>query len=136
MLAQVYVMTNKFENIPPYILNDIDKMGIYDSLFLTDLEGKYFNALYQIEKEKFNMAGKKVCFLTGNVGRNKTNKKLYFISERNRLSANHSPLFGCLYIFNTTQKNESGGYDVAIVFYTKKKLKISEVIKNIKCSNK
>jgi hypothetical protein len=132
MLAQIYTTTNKFENIPEDILNNIDKMGMDECVFLTDLEGKYFNALYQIEEEKYSLFGKQVCFLTGNIGRNKTSKKEYFISERNRLISNRSPLFGWLYIFSDIQKEESGGYDAAIVFYTKKKLSIKEVIKRLK----
>jgi hypothetical protein len=107
-------------------------MGMDEDSLLTDLEGEYFNALFQVNEENFNLCGKKIGFLTGVDGSTKSNKKEYFISERHRLSSNHSPLFGWLYIFNAVQKKESGGYDAAIVFYTKKKLTIKEVIKNLK----
>jgi hypothetical protein len=132
MLAQEYFMKNKFENIPQNILSNINKMGMDECLLLTELEGQYFNALYQVAEKEFNLSGRKVGFFTGNVGKNKTNKKLYFISERNRLELNNSPLSGKLYIFNAAQKEESGGYDAAIVYYTKKLLSIKEVVKRLK----
>jgi hypothetical protein len=66
MLAQIYTTRNKFENIPKDILDNIDKMRMDECIFLTDLEGRYFNALYQIEEGKFNLFSKKICFLTGN----------------------------------------------------------------------
>jgi hypothetical protein len=131
-MAQIYITTNEFKNIPKNILNNIDKMGMDEDSLLTDLEGEYFNALFQVNEENFNLCGKKVGFLTGDVGRIKSNKKEYFISERYGLKYNYSPTFGWLYIFNDIQKEKSGGYDAAIVFYTKKKLTIKEVIKNLK----
>lgn len=132
MLAQVYPMTNDFENIPKNVLNNIDKMGMDECLLLTELEWKYFRTLYRMTEKEFNLCNKKVGFLTGSLGSNKSNKKEYFISERNRLNSNYSPTFGWLYIFNATQKEETGGYDAAIVFYTKKKLSIKEVVKRLK----
>jgi hypothetical protein len=132
MSAQEYFMRNGFENIPQNVLSNIDKMGMDECLLLTELEGQYFNALYQVEEKEFNLSGKKVGFLTGNVGKNKSNKKRYFISEKNRLELNHSPLFGKLYIFNAVQKMRSGGYDAAIVYYTKKLLSLEEVVKRLR----
>jgi hypothetical protein len=132
MSAQEYFMKNKFENIPQNLLSHIDEMGMDECLLLTELEGQYFNALYQVNEKEFNLSGKKVGFLTGNVGKNKSNKKIYFEGERSRLKLNHSPLFGKLYIFNSDQKAENGGYDAAIVYYTKKLLSIKEVIKRLK----
>ena len=78
MIAQVYVVTKSFDYIPKEILNDIDKMGVDGYLSLTDLEGKYINAIFQVEAD-INLSGKKVCFLTGNIGTNKSDKKTYFM---------------------------------------------------------
>ncbi|GHU64360.1 hypothetical protein FACS1894123_08880 [Bacteroidia bacterium] len=135
MSAQVYHMRNKYENIPTEILNNIDKMGMDECLFLTELEGKYFNALSNIDEEEFNFCGKKVAFFKGNVGSIKINKKIYFINERARLKVtDYSCIdyFGVLYIFNAEQKAESGGYDAAIVYVSKKLNSIEEVIKRLK----
>jgi hypothetical protein len=136
MSAQEYFMRNKFENIPQNILSNIDKMGMGECLSLTELEGQYFNALYQVAEKEFDMSGKNVGFLTGNIGKNKSNKKIYFEGERSRLELNRSPLFGKLYIFNAAQKEENGGYDAAIVYYTKKLLSIRDVVKRLKRNDK
>ena len=136
MSAQVYHLMNKYENIPKNILNDIHKMGMDESLILTELEGKYFNAISNIDEKEFNFYGKKIAFLTGNVGSIKSVKKEYFLTERLRTNYTDTVWFGTLYIFDAVQKKESGGYDAAIVSDSKKKLKISKVIKNIKCTSK
>ena len=47
MMAQVYRMINKYENIPQCILSEVEKMGVDESSTLTELEGKYFNAIDQ-----------------------------------------------------------------------------------------
>jgi hypothetical protein len=135
MLAQMYHLINKFENIPKNILTDIDKMGMDESWVLTELEGKYFNALSKIDKTEFNMSGKKVFFFTGNVGSLKSTKKEYFTGEREGLQVEHysrSHYFGTLYIFNAVQKEENGGYDAAIVYGSKKLNSIKEVVKRLK----
>lgn len=63
MLAQVYHMRNKYENIPQDILSNIDKMGMDDSSFLTELEGKYLNTVAGISEKDFNFSKSKVAFL-------------------------------------------------------------------------
>ena len=53
MMAQVYRMINKYENIPQCILSEVEKMGVDESSTLTELEGKYFNAISQISRTEF-----------------------------------------------------------------------------------
>jgi hypothetical protein len=135
MLAQVYLIKNKYENIPPNILSDIDKMGVDDDVFLTELEGKYFNAISGISEKEFNFYGKKVAFFTGNIGSIKSDKKKYFTGERAGLKTidySCSIFFGFLYIFDAVQKEKSGGYDAAIVYGSKKKNSMKEVVKRLK----
>jgi hypothetical protein len=113
-------------------------MGMCESWLLTELEGKYFNALSQIEETEFDMPDKKVAFFTGNTGSIKSNKKKYFIRERESLKVadySISHYFGTLYVFNAEQKAESGGYDAAIVYGSKKLNSIKEVVKWLKKSN-
>ena len=131
MIAQVYVVTKSFDYIPKEILNDIDKRGVDGYLSLTDLEGKYINAIFQVEAD-INLSGKKVCFLTGNIGTNKSDKKTYFMIERRRVHSNSSPHYSVLYVLNATQKERSGGYDGAIVYGSKKFLSVKEVIKRLR----
>ena len=121
MSTQVYYMRNEFKNIPCEILNNINKMGIDDNLLLTELEGKYFNALYQ-----------KVAFFTGSLGKTKSDKKMYFAGEKSNFRLNNSPNVGTLYIFNAEQKEQSGGYDAAIIYWSKRLVPIKEVVKRLK----
>ena len=130
-LHQVYIATKSFENVPKEVLSDFGKMGVDECLSLTDLEGKYFNALFQVEAD-INLSGKKVCFLTGNIGTNKSDKKKFFMMERESLNFDSSPNYSVLYVFNAAQKERSGGYDAAIVSWSKKFLSVEEVIKRLR----
>ena len=135
MLAQVHHMQQRdFKHIPVEILNNISEMGRDDNLLLTELEGKYFNALYQIDEKEYSLSNKKVFFFTGSLGKTKSNKKDYFIIERDRFRFNdyYSPNVGTLYIFDAIQKAESGGYDAAIVYWSKRLVPIKEVVKRLK----
>lgn len=63
MLAQVYHMRNKYENIPQDILSNIDKMGMDDSSFLTELEGKYLNTVAGISEKILTSVNQRSLFL-------------------------------------------------------------------------
>ncbi len=126
------LQVRNFSEIPKDLLENLDKMGIDSLLFLTESEGKYFNSLYQIPEKEFNLSCKKVAFFTGSLGKTESNKANYFIIERDRLKCNYFPSIGTLYIFNAQQKAESGGYDAAIVYWSKKSLTIEEVVKRLK----
>lgn len=133
--AQVYTMRNKDENIPLYILNEVEKMGIDENPILTELEGKYFNAIFQISRAEFDFNGKKVAFLTGNIGNVESNKKKYFTAERQRLEISNdscSHYWGTLYVFDITQKEKSGGYDAAIVDINKKMNSTQEIVNRLR----
>lgn len=136
MLAQVYPMLNEYGNIPKSILNDIDKMGMDDSLFLTELEGKYCNAIAGISEKEFNFGKSKVAFFKGNIGSIRIDKKTYFSMEREHfkrgVTDSTSRYFGTLYIFNAAQKAKSGGYDAAIVRLSKKRPSMKEVVRQLK----
>lgn len=135
MFSQVYHLKNKYDNIPREILSNIDKMGIDDSLYLTELEGKFLNAIAGISEKDFNFSKSKVAFFEGNVGSLRSDKKDYFAMLREWLNARTDSTiyyFGALYLFNNAQKKESGGYDAAIVSGSKKLLSIKEVLKQLK----
>lgn len=132
MSAQVYYMQTKFDNIPYDILTNISKMGRNDSLILTKLEGEYFNAIYQVDNEKYNLSHKKTAFLTGSLGTTESNKKKYFEGDNSRFKERSVPLPSVLYIFDTIQREKSGGYDAAIVYYSKRVVPIRQVVKTLK----
>lgn len=132
MSAQVYYMQQRgFKKISRNLLECINEMGLDSNVMLTELKGRYFNALYQINEPKFSLCDKKVCFFTGSLGKTKSDKKVYFTGERSRFRQNDSPTIGTLYIFNAVQKEQSGGYDAAIVYWNKRLVPIEEVVKRL-----
>lgn len=83
------------------------------------------NFIFKIDTNNFNLVGKKVGFIR--------NKADYFKQRQERFYRDSTTVGGSgLYIFNTTQKEESGSYDAAIVYWSKKLLTIEEVVKRLK----
>lgn len=131
-VAQIYHMTNKYSDIPQAVLNNIDKIGIDESPLLSPQEAECIRSLLS---EEIDMSGKKLAFLTGNTGSIRGNKKDFFdIIRKNLKGGDCSRLryFGTLYVFTLSQKKESGGYDAAVVYGSKKLNTSQEVMKKIK----
>lgn len=123
--GQINVQVYNFSDIPNDLLENLDKMGVDSSSILNEHEGRYFNFIFQIDPQDFNFVGKKVGF-----SRSKTD---YFRDTRERFSRNYSTIVGgsSLYIFDAAQKAESGGYDAAIVYWSKFLLPIENVIERL-----
>lgn len=113
-----------FSEIPKNLLENLDKMGVDSFPILNECEGRYFNFIFKIDSLEFNLVGKKVGFLGS-----KTN---YFKSLRSH-DRNFTIVGGSsLYIFDAIQKEESGGYDAAVVYWSKFVIPIKEVVKRLK----
>ena len=124
-LKEYELQVRNFDEIPQYILDNLNKMGVDNSPMLNEYEGKFLNTIFKTDINDFNLVGKKVAFIGS--------KKDYFKETRERLYRNSTTIGGsCVYIFNDAQKVESGGYDAAIVYWNKKSLTIREVIKRLK----
>ena len=109
-------------------------MGIDGIPVLNEFEGNYFNNLFKVDPQASNLIGKRICFLRG--GSLKT-KADYFNETRDRYKQNYSIIGGsALYVFDETQKKESGGYDAAIVYWSKFAIPMEDVIKRLKESCK
>jgi hypothetical protein len=118
---------NNFAEISTELLSYIEKMGVDSSSILNEYEGKYLNFIFKIDVQDFNLVGKKVAF--------KWSKMDFFKDERERFYRDFAAggVGGAtLYIFNVTQKEESGGYDAAIVYWSKFVIPIEKVIKRLK----
>jgi hypothetical protein len=109
----------KFEDISKEILDHLDDMGISTSSLLNSYESEYFNIIFKNARNTFDFKDKKVGFITGSSGKTQSNKKQYFDLERDRFHRKYTPSGGTLYIFNEVQKEESGGYDAVIVYWSK-----------------
>ncbi|GHV72557.1 hypothetical protein FACS1894201_02460 [Bacteroidia bacterium] len=125
----------KFDSIPKEILNQLDKMGIDNSPLLNYCESAYFNVVFGKSRKVFDFTEKKIGFLTGSSGKTKDSKKGYFNGEKERFYCNSTPTNGTLYIFNAAQKEESGGYDAVIVYWSKFLLPIEDVVRRVKNSS-
>ena len=123
---QIYeLQIRNFAEIPPELLSHIEEMGIDSSSILNEYEGSYFNFIFKIDSQGFNLVGKKVGFL-----RSKTD---YFRDTRECFYHKSTTIGGSnLYIFDTNQKEESGGYDAAIVYWSKRLIPIEDIVKKLK----
>ena len=121
-----------FKRFPAELLNDLDKMGMDSSSMLNDYEAKYLNFIFGVTPDDFDFAGKKIGFITGSSGKKKSNKADYFKLEKDRFCHKYSPNGGDLFVFDKRQKEESGDYDAAIVYWSKFILPVEKVIEGLK----
>jgi len=114
-----------FAEIPTELLNQLEKMGVDSSLILNEYEGRYFNFIFNIDVQDFDMVGKKISYKS---------KIGFFKDEKEWFSRGLSSGVGgtTLYIFDETQKEKSGGYDVAITYWRKRFVPIEDVVKRLR----
>lgn len=126
VFGQVHeLQVHNFTEIPTELLSHIGEMGTDTSLILNKYEGKYLNFIFKIDSQDLDLVGKKVGFLR--------NKIDYFKQTRDRFYDNTTTVGGsCLYIFDAAQKEESGGYDAAIVYWSKFLLPTEKIVQILK----
>lgn len=103
----------------------MEEMTYY--LILNEYEGRYLNFIFEIDNQDFTLVDKKVGF--------NRSKMDFFKDERERFYSDFSAggVGGTvLYIFDSTQKAESGGYDAAIIYWSKFVMPIENVIERLK----
>ncbi len=128
VFGQIYeCQVRNFSEIPKDLLDNLDKTGIDSSSILNEYEGRFLNLIFNIDPQDFNFIGKKVGFTESKID--------YFKDTYERFYRNSTPVGGSgLYIFNATQKEESGGYDAFITMWRKLEIPIEEVVKRLKNS--
>ena len=115
---------HNFSEIPKYLVENLDKMGLDNSSTLNEYEGRYLNCIFNIDAQEFNLVGKKVGFL---------GSKIYYFTSSRSPDHNSTTVGGSsLYILDSTQKVESGGYDAAITYWNKILLPIEYVVERLK----
>jgi len=129
MQMNLMSQTRQFEDVPKDILEHFNEMGTDTSIFLNKYEAAFLNAIFKDSLNGFDFTNKKVGFITAGSVRN---KKKYFEEERTRFYNNSTTISSTLYIFNATQKKESGGYDAAIVYWSKFLLPVDKVVAILK----
>jgi hypothetical protein len=127
-----------FKDIPGEILDKLDKMGVDKSTLLNSYESEFFNVFFKDEKKDFDFTGKKVGFIASSTGKMK-NKVNYFKKQKSqynkykRANLNYYDLVNApyLYIFDEKEKEESGGYDAAILYCRNPKFHIMHPKENV-----
>ena len=110
--------------------DNMEKINRNDDSLLNETEGAYLNSIFENTRKDFNFINKKVGFImiSGENGKNH-----YFnMHEKHSINENYPCDNGTLYILDITQKAESGGYDAAIVYWSKFVIPIEEVVKKLK----
>jgi len=120
-----------FSDIPEDILRQLDSMGIDSTPLLDSVESAYFNVIFKDSLNGFDFTNKKIGFLLAG-SESKRSKKDYFDEEIERFHNNSTTINSTLYIFNSTQKEKSGGYDAAIVYWSKFLVPVDKVVKKLK----
>lgn len=98
---------------------NLDSMGINNEPYLNMYEVDFFNGIFLKQRKEFDFNKKKVAFITGSSGKTLSNKKEYFDLEKERLSRGYGGNGGTLIILDEEQKQEAGGYDVIILYWSK-----------------
>ncbi|MDR2913473.1 MAG: hypothetical protein LBV74_01325 [Tannerella sp.] len=102
-------------------------------MLLNETEGAYLNKIFETTRKDFDFTNKKIRFFTGSSGGIRSSKEHYFdMQEKHATNADSPCDNGTLYIFDAAQKAESGGYDAAIVYWSKFLLPIEKVVERLK----
>jgi len=80
----------------------------------------------------FDFTNKKIGFIKASI---KQNKKIYFQEEKERFQNNSTIISSYLYIFDINPKKESGGYDAAIIYWSKFTIPIDKIVKILRENN-
>ena len=110
---------NYVKNSTENLYQNLDSMGIDNEPYLNLYEIDFFNRIFLKQRKSFDFGEKKVAFITGSNGKTLSNKKKYFDLEKERVSKDYGGNGGTLIFFNDEQKQESGGYDVVILYWSK-----------------
>jgi hypothetical protein len=113
-----------------YILKQLDEMGVDNSSLLNNYESTYLNIIFKDSSDGFDFMKKKVGFIKIS---GKSGKVHYFNMQKKYIIDQNSPCDnGTLYIFDASQKEESGGYDAAIVYWSKRVITTENIVIRLK----
>ncbi|MCF8227773.1 MAG: hypothetical protein K9G58_00325 [Bacteroidales bacterium] len=130
LLTYMSLYGQNHSKIPKELLFKLDRMGLDGAQLLNKYESAFLNIVFKDSLNGFSFTNKKVGFIkiSGENG-----KMHYFEMQKGFFTDEKQPCDnGTLYIFNTNQKKESGGYDAAIVYWSKFLLPVDKVVKKLK----
>ncbi len=103
------------------VFSHLEHCGSDSDPVLNQSESAYLNAVLSHPKRPYDFSNKTIAFVTGSSGKTISSKQDYFDTEKKRLCNNYNTSLngGQLVIFNELEKQQSGGYDAAIVYWSK-----------------
>jgi hypothetical protein len=111
------------------ILCKLTKLGTDGQPLLNAREGDFLNLIFKETKNDFDFINKKIGFISVHSKTIINGKYRYFGSLEFLISNNRDSVeYGRLYVFNKNQKDDSGGYDAAIVRQNKTPLPIDKIV--------
>ena len=117
-------------NIPTEIQNQLEKMGVDDSILSNSHESDFLNEVFKDSRNDFDFTGKRIGFFKN--GSAESSKKDYFNMHKKHFSDENSPCDnGNLYVFDENEKEESGGYDAVIVYWSKLVIPKEKLLKKL-----
>ena len=125
----INIQVRNYNEVPKEILKNLDKMGIDANPLLNKYESAFFNVIFKDSINRFDFTNKKIVFLLAG---NKRSKKEYFKDVKKWYNNDSTTVSSTLYIFNATQKEESGGYDAAIVYWSKFIIPVEKIVERLK----
>ena len=129
-LMSTFAQIKDFSHFPKEVLEQLDKTGIDSFSILNSYESSYLSIIFQDSLKGFDFTGKRVGFISNG---SMSNKKEYFDEVKNRLINKNTIIGGSsVYIFDSDQKIKSGGYDAAILYWSKFVIPIEKVVKKLK----
>lgn len=118
----VFSQINDFGKIPPFLKDNMEKLGEDSSSNLSELEIRYFNFIFKTYN--FDFTNKNVGFIYGG---KRSNKNEFFKLEYDRYKKKSTPNNSMLFILDNQLKDRCGNYDVVILYWNKKELSSNQI---------
>ena len=120
-----------WKDIPEHWCEKLDTLGQNSLSILSEEEGLFLADYFKQEGQPLDLKGKKIAFICSV---SKTDKARFFQDVRSRYFQLNSSVSSTLYVFDENQKEQTGGYDGAIVFWSKQMLKPKKIVSILKSS--
>lgn len=114
-----------WKDIPEHWCEKLHTFGQDGLPILNEEEGLFLADYFKQEGQSLDLKDKKIAFIRTV---RKTDKVRFFRDVRSWYFEHNHSVSSRLYLFDENQKEQSGGYDGAIVFWSKRLLKPKKVI--------
>ncbi|MBP5456084.1 MAG: hypothetical protein J6Y37_06255 [Paludibacteraceae bacterium] len=109
--------------------SDSDSFEEEKRIPLNEEEGAYLNKVFESVREDFDFTNKRVGFIQSNGTKG---KKHYLNDQKTYFEGENPCCVAQLFIFNAAQKEECGGYDAAIIYWSKFEIPIEDAVRRMK----